>query len=115
MFGTNNYDHSVNNISEEDFSFSSNQNYLDFKMNNKNRPIFCNPKFFTFFNENSLSENLEKDVSSSETQVSRNDKDINENNQISFPIKKKTFFDENNFEKKKNIEIRSFLFNFRKN
>ena len=106
MFGTNNYDHSVNNVSEEDFSFSSNQNYLDFKMNNKNRPIFCNPKFFTFFNEDSLSENLEKDVSSS---------DINENNQISFPIKKKTFFDENNFEKKRNIEIRSFLFNFRKN
>ena len=109
MFGTNNYDHSVNNVSEEDFSFSSNQNYLDFKMNNKNRPIFCNPKFFTFFNEDSLSENLEKDVSSSETQVSRNDKDINENNKILFTIKKKTFFDEINFEKKKKIKILSFI------
>ncbi len=115
MFGTNNYDHSVNNVSEEDFSFSSNQNYLDFKMNNMNRQILFNPKIFTFFNEDSLSENFEKDVSSSETQVSRNENDTNVNNQISFPIKKKTFFDENNFEKKRNIEIRSFLFNCRKN
>ena len=101
-------------VSEEDFLFSSNQNYLDYKINKENQFILFNPKFFTFFNEDFNSQNDGKEISSSETEVSIKDKDINKNNQILFPTKKKTFFDEKNFEQKNNIKIQSFLFNLRK-
>ena len=99
------------------FAFKSNQKYMDFKMNQKNKLIFFNPnQMYPFVNiMGNEEENMEnKSLFSNETLATEKDKSYIQTN-TNFPNSNKNFFNDLNLSKNSNINVKSFLFNFSKN
>jgi len=98
------------------FDFKSNQNYMEFKMNQKNKPIFLITKEkFSFINFDEREKNPEnKSLFSNDTLATERDQFDRETNN-SFPNINKNFFNDFHLSKNYNVNVKSFLFNFSKN
>jgi hypothetical protein len=100
-------------ISYEDFSFKSNEKYINYKLKQNIKPLFFNFKNpFPLINyENLLNFETKKSCFSIDTTESEED-EKNQNENSSFPLLKKNFFDEENKNQQNKVQIKSYLFNF---
>ena len=99
-------------ISYEDFSFKSNEKYINYKLKQNQKPLFFDSQnLFPVHYENLIQFETNKSCFSIDTTESEKDEN-SQNEYPSFPLLIKNFFNEENKKPQNKVQIKSYLFNF---